>query len=574
MRHTTVVLMILFCSATAFSQENAQRGTSGGQQAKIHEFSVSHADPSAVAGVLTEQFDGISFSADLAARQIYGRVPEDRIESIVSFINRMDDGAERDRMRKRNESQAEAENQPEIRFIDLEHIQPNDALNVLSNLDLLGRELLSSTSPDGRLILRGNTSLIDRCEAVLQRIDVENGEASTHDAAVSNKSNQVKKADPAETGDRTPALQARIDGFGAGGGRGMMGGGRVVLPGSAENVEKARELMDRATWGQGADSIDKLERQYEQAEREAAKIAKQIRVLEQLASQTNAPPNSVGFGRETVETLSERLRHVVTHAFKHRMLLQRERLNQAEADLQEARRQLDTRQDDADEIIQRRVEELKSGKDTSWHGNADRTSIDAGADAESIEAPTQPTEVTVADGILSRSDNVALANLGGSDDFEQSGNAQVDLTCERKFQMRIQSAENAFKEDGQNSYRFNAPLNEETKLLLSDFRAVGGLSPMPELKIAMSIQFGNDPEARKYLRLNALKLDFNKEIYAFGDATPVVTKVIALRRNRQGLEEYMHPAPFADQQVDALELAKKDNAIVLAKITMTKVSQK
>ena len=111
---------------------------------------------------------------------------------------------------------------------------------------------------------------------------------------------------------------------------------------------------------------------YQRAERRAAELAAELR-------EEKAKPSPV---QSRVSQLSGQLRAAVQSAFEHRMQLQQAQLDQAETELNASRRRLDERQKNSEEIIQRRVEELESGKDASWLGEPSTQTRSSGASTE------------------------------------------------------------------------------------------------------------------------------------------------------------------------------------------------
>lgn len=109
------------------------------------------------------------------------------------------------------------------------------------------------------------------------------------------------------------------------------------------------------------DAIETLQTSYEKTERQAAKLAAELRSAGKLRS--TIPNGSTRSGE------SEALRELVRRAFELSMRLQQAQLVEAEANLRAARERLARRRQLADKIIDRRMEELASGKDTSWLGS-------------------------------------------------------------------------------------------------------------------------------------------------------------------------------------------------------------
>ena len=105
---------------------------------------------------------------------------------------------------------------------------------------------------------------------------------------------------------------------------------------------------------------DNAEINYERSERAAARLAEGLRT-----EQGRVSPDA-----RHVVSLREQLREEVKRAFQLRMQIQQADLKDAEAALAASRNRLAKRQQLADKIIARRVEQLESGEDTSWLSEA------------------------------------------------------------------------------------------------------------------------------------------------------------------------------------------------------------
>ncbi|MCA9188817.1 MAG: hypothetical protein KDA99_24495, partial [Planctomycetales bacterium] len=110
-----------------------------------------------------------------------------------------------------------------------------------------------------------------------------------------------------------------------------------------------------------AKSLSDLQQAYEQAEREAAKLAGQFQLPPH-----QGPLRSDGKPRLPIDT--KLLMEKIEVAFDLSMQLQQAQLAEAEANLKLARERLARREQIKDKIIARRVEELTSSDDTSWQG--------------------------------------------------------------------------------------------------------------------------------------------------------------------------------------------------------------
>ena len=101
---------------------------------------------------------------------------------------------------------------------------------------------------------------------------------------------------------------------------------------------------------------DELSLQYAQAERDAAELAARFRTIDPNAGENSAK----------AKELSDLIAEKVKVAFQLRMEIQRRELHQIETALNASRERLLQRQKTSDAIIQRRVEDLKTGRDLSW----------------------------------------------------------------------------------------------------------------------------------------------------------------------------------------------------------------
>jgi len=126
-----------------------------------------------------------------------------------------------------------------------------------------------------------------------------------------------------------------------------------------------------------ADAQTSTERtqQYEQAERQAAKLAEEIRRLKSTTT-----PNEIRMG-----SLFRELRIQVLQAFDLRMQIQQSELDEVEAALKASRVRLARRAEIADAIIQRRMQELESGQDLSWLPSANDASSELATHRDSSQ---------------------------------------------------------------------------------------------------------------------------------------------------------------------------------------------
>lgn len=106
---------------------------------------------------------------------------------------------------------------------------------------------------------------------------------------------------------------------------------------------------------------------YEAAEREAAKLADRYRREKKKDRLSEAALNQ----------LKAKVREQVAAAFDLRQRKQRKDLAKATAQLDAIRERLEARKRSADQIVQRRVEDLISGVDLSWLSEADRAENEA-----------------------------------------------------------------------------------------------------------------------------------------------------------------------------------------------------
>lgn len=108
--------------------------------------------------------------------------------------------------------------------------------------------------------------------------------------------------------------------------------------------------------------LEEYRNRYELAEQQAERTAQLLRETSSAGSTDKAE----------IQELRQRLEKHVEAAFQHRVQWQEQLLADAQAKLDASRQRLNQRKQIAAEIITRRVEDLRSGVDTSW-----RTALDA-----------------------------------------------------------------------------------------------------------------------------------------------------------------------------------------------------
>jgi hypothetical protein len=132
--------------------------------------------------------------------------------------------------------------------------------------------------------------------------------------------------------------------------------GHIVFKGSEADVAEAERVikaLQAATRSADPATIKQL---YENAERDAANIAQQLRD----ATGAKQPDEN------HVADVRQLLHDAVQTAFDLRLQLQQFQLEQAEADLVTARARLIRRERISKQIIERRVQELETDDDLSW----------------------------------------------------------------------------------------------------------------------------------------------------------------------------------------------------------------
>lgn len=227
------------------------------------------------------------------------------------------------------------------RIVELRHISPAEALRVLDSLGYAEDLRVAESSRGRSLILRGREQNVEHCEKFLQRIDLQE---------IRDQLNHlnVERASLAESGNG-PANSPRFRAL------------DKQIRSLADQLERESDYIALGRFLHEAEiaqaTIGRIELRYEQAERDAAKAALELRELRSGMPDLNA---------SAAITKTKKLRKHVRDAFSLRMQLQSARLFDAELKLRATRRRLGSRQQIADHIIDRRLRELESGQDTSW----------------------------------------------------------------------------------------------------------------------------------------------------------------------------------------------------------------
>lgn len=211
-------------------------------------------------------------------------------------------------------------------LFNLKHIGVDSAADILDQLEVNGVDNIVPVAQINTMIVKADDRGMEQINVLVQSIDV-----------------------PAEK--RKPSM----------------------LPSDAERAAAGSTDLDL-----GPLPLDNaaLRTQYEWGERKAADLA----VLLRKARAANES--------DQVESLSAQLREQVQSVFNLRMDIQQAELDEAEASLRAGRARLAARQQIADKIITRRVEELASGQDLSWLSR-EKPRLSNSLDAANTSAPSK-----------------------------------------------------------------------------------------------------------------------------------------------------------------------------------------
>ena len=133
--------------------------------------------------------------------------------------------------------------------------------------------------------------------------------------------------------------------------------GQLIFSGSETSVAEAERVIKALQDVTIGTNPATLQSQYEDAERSAAEVAEHLRE----ANSAMSPDTN------RIAELRTHLTDSVQLAFELRLQLQQYQLERAEADLTTARARLIRREQIAEQIVKRRVEELENSDDTAWN---------------------------------------------------------------------------------------------------------------------------------------------------------------------------------------------------------------
>lgn len=290
------------------SQIQALLGTNeSGQETKLVELPLRHAKPADVAKVLNEQFPSITFSA--ATDSVFGRVSEADLTAVDRLVRALETKA-------MDPAQREQERKYKWDFAPINTVEASSAFEV---------RLKHISASDAIDTLQQLGLITDKLLAV----------ASPNGNAILFRVTETEKGRP------SPIVAARqiID--------------HIDVPTKVSDAPPASKIAPRAD-----KPAIKHQSAYDWAELQSAQIAMELRMLRATGRNAILIPMHIQKLRESVQT-----------AFDLRMRLQQAQLAEAEADLKLARERLARRQQIADKIIDRRIQELQSEEDTSWQGN-------------------------------------------------------------------------------------------------------------------------------------------------------------------------------------------------------------
>lgn len=388
MRHALLLALLGLMPACEIAAQNASPATVDAAQAAIYKHSISGFDPGDarapdVVKLLNDQFPSLIFSAEPTTNRIYARVPKEQVNDIESLIHELarvaaEHKQQQERMRQEQmdkeaylKAKQSSNDAPvfnfDVGFPDERGrsgaILPDSvaagstfsmplglrlAQTQLRNAELKRQKLLATHGP--------NHSEVRNVELEIEAIKhLQKPQFQLFDQYQTERFSPRKiepmVEQPAQLAEILkqirPDLDVQVEGIVE---------GQIILRGSETAVAEAERVIKALQAVTRSSDPATLQQQYENAERSAANLAEQLR-------QSKSASNS---DKERVTELRNHLTAAVELAFELRLQLQQYQLERAEADLMTARVRLIRREQIAEQIIKRRIEELENDDDSAW----------------------------------------------------------------------------------------------------------------------------------------------------------------------------------------------------------------
>lgn len=347
----------------------------------ISDFEPGEAKATDVVTLLNEQFPNLKFSAEPTTNRIYGRVPETQVEDIEQFVHELANVAAKHRREQEKRRQLQMDEEAERREREEKLLQER-AAEERADLEARYDQLVNDGFSSGITLsmplgLRIAQTQQRHAELELQKLlaiygpnhpEVRNAELQIEAIkhlqkpqfhlfdqyrveAFANSEPHPLVEQPAKLAEvlkqLRPDLDVKIEGT---------DNGQLIFSGSETSVAEAERVIKALQDVTVGTNPATLQGQYEDAERSAAEVAGQLREANSAMS-----PD-----RKRIAELRAHLTDSVQLAFDLRLQLQQYQLERAEADLTTARARLIRREQIAEQIIKRRVEELENSDDTAW----------------------------------------------------------------------------------------------------------------------------------------------------------------------------------------------------------------
>lgn len=348
---------------------------------EISGFEVGDANALDVVKLLNDQFPNLKFSAEPTTNRIYCRVPESLIDDIDEFIHELAIVAAEHRHRQEKLRQEQMDKEAAARAREEELLEER-AAKERSELEARYDQLVNDGFSAGitfstPLGLRIAQTQLRHAELQLQKLlavygpnhpEVRNAELQIEALkhlqkpqfhlfdqyrieGFSRRKPHPLVEQPAKLAEvlkqLRPDLDVKVEGT---------ENGQLIFSGSETSVAEAERVIKALQDVTVGTNPATLQGQYEDAERSAAEVAGQLRDANSAMS-----PD-----RKRIAELRAHLTDSVQLAFELRLQMQQYQLERAEADLMTARARLIRREQIAEQIVKRRVEELENSDDTAW----------------------------------------------------------------------------------------------------------------------------------------------------------------------------------------------------------------
>ena len=463
MRHVLILSILCLIPLRIISGQDEASQTGKSSDSTIYKdeisgFGVGDANALDVVNLLNDQFPNLTFSAEPTTNRIYARVPKPLIDEIEEFVEELaitaaehrqrqevlrrkleeeeKDRRQRDLDRRREEEQTRLKEQEEQAQKNAEgRSNPTSGWNSgfgfemplgmrlartqLQAAELKLKKMRSAYGPNHPSIRNAELEVEAIRNLVTPRLDFI-GRYTVSGSGTRQTTNLQRLEFLAQImKELRPDLKVELEGIDQ---------GLVMFRGSEDAVEEAQRIMKALEEVARNSDPAALQQQYENAEESAANIADQLREANSAMS-----PDRIRLAE-----LRAHLTDSVQLAFELRLQLQQYQLERAEADLMTSRSRLIRREQIAEQIIERRVEELEVNGDTAWSPAQAQKESDEQHDDTGLQIDDVRRRLTVAEAQYAEANEIWIRDRKKlMSDREQLASQVDDLREKLKAATRV-----------------------------------------------------------------------------------------------------------------------------------------